>query len=1213
MDIAVFAHHVGSQGLKPSGQYGGGELLTFGWLSALQKYYNVMTVVPNGVYPAFDSAYEYGIDLSGIDWRPVGDTADWIRKYDCLINISHSSYMPPICQRNIMVTMFPQQPDWDTSGYDTICAISQFSADWIKRYWGREAKVVYPLLPVQDTIDRIEQAGYEKQNNIVAIGRFFNVPWGNNKSHSTLISAFQGMYKGDWALTFVGSVQDQKYLQEVKQAANGDQRIKFFRDLKREQYLELLGKSRFLWHAAGYEATKPSSMEHFGIIAVEAQAAGTQPFVFNGGGIVEIPGVIPWDTPAQLSEYTVVEIEKPTPNPMQENALTFDIERNTERLLEIIEDPQVVVVPKPEQAKIYVGDPHPNDIKVGVISDDPNITTGFGAVSRAVVKGLIKRGFRVAAMGIQNPIVGKTKLVPEDIRRIFGEVVNNPQLPTAKMMTRVFEEKLSELELCTTWRGCSHDPSGFDMIEQFLKIEKPDVLYINYDPGNIRNILNGIQDAHVDIPIVAYVPIEGSPVIPQYIEMLRTIKVMNGEPIVYTYAGQRAVMEAGGPKCRVAHHGCFSGDTLITLSDGSKKRIDRIVADKDHSVLGTHNGNPVISCVYDWMTIPMMDSHILKITFDTGDTLRVTRDNLVFTQDGWIKANDLVVGSRCGIINTSTPHANGDYDAKSKNMDQRRGELVEGQLSYNDSNRFEKVIGENLALNKKKGAKTGLIQGNKKSSQKMDQKRLGLAQVELPLSGSRKDRISLRAKMESNSNSSQENGGSQNKLRRVSKVNRSKAKTNIGRLGLFGWNNRWRRSFDVIKKQSKKWFCFVSKDRGGKSKQGFDGLDSFVSSCLCSLRQWCRIWVGVVLPSADNWVQGNSCIKWYSSIYENKKRKMQDSDFFLRKKNGFGESGTVFRTRFRGLPEDEKTKLKKGFSVSWGVITNIELDHESIVYDLKTSTSNFVANNIVVHNCDHAPFRMLDPETRKQLKIACGWGNKKVMMFVGRNKRTKGFGTLLKTARILKDMGRDDIVWYLHTWVWDQMPNSSMPLDQWAKQYGIADRVMFPEIQHQVYGIPYDEPATHPHIDENELAQMSEQDAARKLARIAFNSLSLIERYGIATAFINASEVEGHGLTYLEAMGCGVPVISVDDQGVQQEVIGDAALYVPVKHWDDFHTGARLAQGDPQDFARAIIDLVDNQDLYNEMQQKALERYQQFKWDKTIDIIAKAIIERYVV
>jgi len=818
MKIAVFAHHVGSQGLKPSGQYGGGELLTFGWLSALQKHYNVMTVVPNGVYPAFDSACEYGIDLSGIDWRPVGDTADWIRKYDCLINISHSSYMPPICQRNIMVTMFPQQPDWDTSGYDTVCAISQFSADWIKRYWGREAKVVYPLLPVQDTIDRIEQANYDKQNNIVAIGRFFNVPWGNNKSHSTLISAFQGMYKGDWTLTFVGSVQNPKYLQEVKQAANGDQRIRFFHDLKREQYLELLGKSRFLWHAAGYEATKPSSMEHFGIIAVEAQAAGVQPFVFNGGGIVEIPGVIPWDTPAQLSEYTVGEMEKPTPNPMQENALTFDIERNTERLLEIIEDPQVVVVPKPEQAKIYVGDPSPSDIKVGVISDDPNITTGFGAVSRAVVKGLIRRGFRVAAMGIQNPIIGKTKLVPEDIRRIFGEVVNNPQLPTAKMMTQVFEEKLSEIELCTTWRGCSHDPSGFDMIEQFLKVEKPDVLYVNYDPGNIRNILSGIQDAHVDIPIVAYVPIEGSPVIPQYIEMLRTIKVMNGEPIVYTYAGQKAVMEAGGPKCRVAWHGA-----------------------------------------------------------------------------------------------------------------------------------------------------------------------------------------------------------------------------------------------------------------------------------------------------------------------------------------------------------------------------------------------------------DHAPFRMLDPETRKQLKIACGWGNKKVMMFVGRNKRTKGFGTLLKTARILKDMGRDDIVWYLHTWVWDQMPNSSMPLDQWAKQYGVADRIVFPEIQHQVYGIPYDEPATHPHIDENELAQMSEQDATRKLGRIAFNSLSLVERYGIATAFINASEVEGHGLTYLEAMGCGVPVISVDDQGVQQEVIGNAALYVPVKHWDDFHTGARLAQGDPQDFARAIIDLVDNQDLYNEMQQKALERHQQFKWDKTVDIIAKAIIERYIV
>jgi len=809
MKIAVFTHHIGSSGLRPSGQYGGGELLTFGWLKALSEYYEVMAVVQNGVYPGFDNAIEYGIDLSKIDWRPIGDSADWIRKYDVLINISHSSFMPPIAKRNIMLVMFPQYPQWDISGYDTVIGISDFTSKWIKNYWGREATTIYPPLPVQDIISKAQLD--DKMNNIMAIGRFFNVPHGNNKSHTNLISAFQGMYRPDASLTFVGSVQDRNYYNEVRQAAGNDKRIRFYHDLNREAYLALLSKSRFLWHAAGFETLKPASKEHFGIIAVEALAAGVQPFVFNDGGIVEIDGVKPWNTTAELSELTVQALEGQMslkPETMQKRAMRFDIDRIKTDILKVVEDENVVLYPKPEQGKVYSGDPKPSDIKVGIFGDDPNITTGFGAVSRAITKGLIAKGFRVANLGIQNPMTGKTRLVPEDMKRIFNEAVFDKNNHTASQMQQAFYDKLANTELSTTWRGCAHDPSGFGLIGQFMDVEQPDVVFINYDPGNIRNILDKLRDTKKSAPIVAYVPIEGSPVIPQYIDLLRTIKVMNGEPILYTRYGQKAVKEANGPDLKFAYHGA-----------------------------------------------------------------------------------------------------------------------------------------------------------------------------------------------------------------------------------------------------------------------------------------------------------------------------------------------------------------------------------------------------------DHADFRKFDAEHRKQLRLAVGWQNKKVMMFVGRNKRTKGIDTLLQTARLLKDKGRDDIVWYIHTHVWDAMPNSSMPLDQLVHIYGVADRVFFPDINHQVYGIPYDEPASYGQIDEN--------DSLDKIYRTNLNSLSMIERYNIADAFINASELEGHGLPYIEAMGCGLPIISIDDKAVQQEILGEAAMYVPAHHFDVFHTGARLAQGSPKDFAGAILELVSNQALYNEMQAKSLKRYQDFKWQNTVDTIAQAIMERY--
>ncbi len=804
MKIAVWAGHVGSHGLKPSGQHGGGELHTFATLQLLNKHYDVTAIVRNGVYPAFDQAGEYGFDLSGLNWSPVGDNIEWLRAFDVLVNISHSDLCPPICRRNILVPFFPQYPDWDVSGYDTILAISKFTAKWVKGYWGRDADVFYPPVPVTDIMAQTKDV--IKSKDIVSVGRFFDVPGGNNKKHLTMLHSFQDLMRPDWQLTFIGAVQNSNYYGQIRQQVGDDRRIRFLHDLDRATYLKTIAESAFVWSATGFEATKPSSKEHYGVFVVEGMATGAIPLVHNSGGPPEL-GAITWETPRDLVEKTnalIGDFERlsSVSAQMMKNAQKFGLGPSEKRLVDLIEKP-IAIKNREDQFKIFLPDLTPTDIKVGVISDGA-VTTGFGTVSRAVVTGLLKRGFQVAWFGIQDPYMGKTRLTTENIRQIVESEFREGATPTSIM------SKIEVIEPCTIWRGCEHDHGGWNNLGRFLSEEKPDVLYINYDPGNIKLIIDTLRQTEYNAPMVVYMPIEGTPVIEQYIETIRLVRVLNGQTIVYTKTGVEAVEKASGPKCKWVHHGI-----------------------------------------------------------------------------------------------------------------------------------------------------------------------------------------------------------------------------------------------------------------------------------------------------------------------------------------------------------------------------------------------------------DHAPFKPLSPEEKQKLRFAVGWQNKTVLMTVGRNKRTKGFSTVLDTAKLLKDSGFN-FVWYCHTNPHERMQNSSMPLDQMAMQRGVDDVVIFaPDLTSQLSGPPYDIP---PHI-----GPVPDTDDIREVWRHNLSALSMIERYGAADIYVNLSELEGFGLPPMEAAGCGVPVISVDDKGVQREVLGAAPVYIPVSHWDGtWHTGARLAQVNPGDVARAIVDVSADPKLMAELSKASLKRYQELTWDKAVDALAAALMEQVI-
>ncbi len=94
----------------------------------------------------------------------------------------------------------------------------------------------------------------------------------------------------------------------------------------------------------------------------------------------------------------------------------------------------------------------------------------------------------------------------------------------------------------------------------------------------------------------------------------------------------------------------------------------------------------------------------------------------------------------------------------------------------------------------------------------------------------------------------------------------------------------------------------------------------------------------------------------------------------------------------------------------------------------------------------------------------------------------------------------------------------------------------------------------------------------------------LIRIYQSADLFLGPSLCEGFGLPMLEAMACGVPVITSSRTSIP-EVVGDAAIMVdPEKE---------------QIIADTICEVLSNNDLRNTMINRGLERAKMFSWEKT--------------
>ncbi|HEY5153047.1 MAG TPA: glycosyltransferase family 1 protein [Candidatus Saccharimonadales bacterium] len=98
-----------------------------------------------------------------------------------------------------------------------------------------------------------------------------------------------------------------------------------------------------------------------------------------------------------------------------------------------------------------------------------------------------------------------------------------------------------------------------------------------------------------------------------------------------------------------------------------------------------------------------------------------------------------------------------------------------------------------------------------------------------------------------------------------------------------------------------------------------------------------------------------------------------------------------------------------------------------------------------------------------------------------------------------------------------------------------------------------------------------------------------------ATILVHPALYEGFGISLLQAMSCGTPVIAADNSSLP-EVVGNAALLVDAEN--------------EQDISDKMKTLLEDKQLRGQLADKGTERARQYSWDKSAAILLNEIMVR---
>lgn len=226
---------------------------------------------------------------------------------------------------------------------------------------------------------------------------------------------------------------------------------------------------------------------------------------------------------------------------------------------------------------------------------------------------------------------------------------------------------------------------------------------------------------------------------------------------------------------------------------------------------------------------------------------------------------------------------------------------------------------------------------------------------------------------------------------------------------------------------------------------------------------------------------------------------------------------------------------------------------------------------------DTSIFKPLEHWERTKLREELGWTDRYVVTYVARNVRRKNHDRLIKALAILQETLKiDDVLLYLHCKAFDNFTMQGWDLNGIAHWAGVTDDVQFSNQTHVYH---------------------------------AESPYSLHKKLAASDLYVHAASVEGWGLPIVEAMACGVPVITVQDNGNIDEATGDAAIAKIMPYdYETFFNSAQLAQMHPMHIAQAIATAKDlPQSALKLMRERALCHAATFSWEEMAGTLTDAI------
>ena len=239
----------------------------------------------------------------------------FLRRYDLCFFVSDGSLPFLFAKKNLVHFQVPFQKVGGRSlgnrfklkRISKIVCNSFFTKKVIDQEFKVSSLVVYP--PV--AVDRFSPG--KKEKLILCLSRFTDLL--HNKRQDVLLEAFRQALSrpafAGWRLVLAGGAQEGKdFVVKLQKAAAGLP-VEIITDLSMEKVKDLYRRASFFWLATGYglsPAEHPEAMEHFGMVTVEAMAAGAVPIVIAQGGQPEIiasgkDGFL-WQNPEELVKLT---------------------------------------------------------------------------------------------------------------------------------------------------------------------------------------------------------------------------------------------------------------------------------------------------------------------------------------------------------------------------------------------------------------------------------------------------------------------------------------------------------------------------------------------------------------------------------------------------------------------------------------------------------------------------------------------------------------------------------------------------------------------------------------------------------------------------------------------------------------------------------------------------------------------------------------------